>query len=44
MIRLIEEKVVDEIVTIRNIPVDRRHNAKIDYNALSQQLELLRWK
>jgi len=30
---------IDRIVTIRRIPVDRRHDAKVDYPALSRLLE-----
>ncbi|MCA9092135.1 MAG: AMP-binding protein [Planctomycetaceae bacterium] len=36
---LLDENIVDEIVTIRNIPTDRRHNAKIDYHSLTRQLQ-----
>lgn len=30
---------IDEIVTLRKIPVDRRHNAKIDYPSLRKRLK-----
>jgi hypothetical protein len=30
---------VDEVALVRRIPVDRRHNAKVDYRALRQALE-----
>jgi hypothetical protein len=29
---------IDEIVTLRHLPVDKRHNAKVDYPALRKEL------
>jgi hypothetical protein len=37
--RCIAEHQVDSIVTVRRIPMDRRHNAKVDYTALERILE-----
>jgi len=34
---------VDELVAIRRFPLDRRHNAKIDYPALQRMLDERRW-
>ncbi|MCA9099092.1 MAG: AMP-binding protein, partial [Planctomycetaceae bacterium] len=39
---LLKENIIDEILTTRNIPTDRRHNAKIDYHALFQQFHSAR--
>jgi len=33
---------IDEVYTIRRIPMDKRHNAKVDYPALRQLLETCR--
>ncbi len=37
--RCIADKQIDRIVTVRRIPMDRRHDAKIDYPALRRLLE-----
>lgn len=36
--RVIGENLIDEIRTLPQIPVDRRHNAKVDYPALRKRL------
>jgi acyl-CoA synthetase (AMP-forming)/AMP-acid ligase II len=35
----IADKQIDKIITVRRIPMDRRHEAKVDYAALNQRLE-----
>ena len=37
--RCIADNVIDRIITVRRIPVDRRHDAKIDYPALQRMLD-----
>ncbi len=37
--RCIADKQIDRIVTVRRIPMDRRHDAKVDYPALKRALE-----
>jgi olefin beta-lactone synthetase len=37
--RCIADKQIDRIVTVRHIPLDRRHDAKIDYPALRRSLD-----
>lgn len=37
--RCIADNAIDRIITVRRIPVDRRHDAKIDYLALERMLD-----
>jgi len=37
--RCLADKQIDRIVVVRRIPMDRRHDAKVDYPALGQLLE-----
>ena len=37
--RCVADKQIDRIVTVRRIPMDRRHDSKVDYPALRQLLE-----
>ncbi|MFQ6007143.1 MAG: AMP-binding protein, partial [Woeseia sp.] len=37
--RCVADKQIDRIVTVRRIPMDRRHDAKVDYPALARMLE-----
>jgi len=37
--RCVADKQIDRIITVRHIPVDRRHDAKVDYPALKRLLE-----
>jgi acyl-CoA synthetase (AMP-forming)/AMP-acid ligase II len=37
--RCIADNAIDRIITVRRIPVDRRHDAKIDYPALQRMLD-----
>lgn len=37
--RCVADKQIDKIITVRHIPVDRRHDAKVDYPALKRLLD-----
>jgi hypothetical protein len=41
--KLIPWAKIESLVIARHIPVDRRHNAKIDYPALLRQLNKQKW-
>jgi hypothetical protein len=41
--KLIPWAKIESLVIARHIPVDRRHNAKIDYPALLRQLDEEKW-
>jgi len=37
--RCVAQQTIDRVVVLRRIPVDRRHNAKVDYAALRRRLD-----